>query len=152
VRGAVIDELRRGDVLSRNARKLARKVSAAIRNLEQHGIEPTDDVVAEACGVSVEEYVTDIKPRVTVEHKGLNGTLVATEPRQDTQLIEQREREDVKHAMDELPARELTCLELHYFEDRPYYDIGRSIGVTPARVYQLCSRALERVRATLAAA
>jgi RNA polymerase sigma factor FliA len=150
VRGAVIDELRRGDVLTRNARKLARKVNAARRDLEQRGIEATDELLAEACGVSVEEFVTDIKPRVTVEHKGLNGTLVASEPRQDAQLIERRERQDVKDAMDELPPRELTCLELHYFEERPYYDIGRSIGVTPARVYQLCSRALERVRATLA--
>ena len=35
IRGAVLDELRRGDMVPRRVRQLARKISAAIRKLEQ---------------------------------------------------------------------------------------------------------------------
>ncbi|HEY0252266.1 MAG TPA: sigma-70 family RNA polymerase sigma factor, partial [Kofleriaceae bacterium] len=35
IRGAVLDELRRGDIMPRRVRQLARKIAAAIRELEK---------------------------------------------------------------------------------------------------------------------
>src|SRR3954449_664358 len=54
IRGAVLDELRRGDMLPRRVRQLARKISAAIKELEKDGDVATDQRVADALGVSVE--------------------------------------------------------------------------------------------------
>ena len=38
IRGAILDELRRGDIMPRRVRQLARKISAAIKELENVGV------------------------------------------------------------------------------------------------------------------
>src|SRR5690242_11674910 len=42
IRGAVLDELRRGDMLPRRVRQLARKIANTIRTLENRGESPRD--------------------------------------------------------------------------------------------------------------
>ena len=66
IRGAVIDELRRGDVMPRRMRRMARKIGDAIQHLEQRHGEATDDNVAEQLGVTLEEYKTNLEQIVHV--------------------------------------------------------------------------------------
>ena len=57
IRGAVLDELRRGDIMPRRSRQMARKIGAVLADLERRfGSDVTDEQVAEALGVSVVEY------------------------------------------------------------------------------------------------
>src|SRR5262249_52443662 len=52
IRGAVLDELRRGDIMPRRVRQMARKIGATIQQLErEYGEAPTDERVANALGV-----------------------------------------------------------------------------------------------------
>src|SRR5256885_16998794 len=55
IRGAVLDELRRGDIMPRRVRQLARKITAAIAELERGGEVANDQRIAAALGVPVEQ-------------------------------------------------------------------------------------------------
>ena len=67
IRGAVLDELRRGDIMPRRVRQLARKIAAAIRELEKDGETPTDQRIADALGVSIDDYRAGLSQLVHVE-------------------------------------------------------------------------------------
>ena len=51
-----------------------------------------------------------------------------------------------------LNAREVRIIYLRFYEDRPFAYIGRKLGVTESRVFQICDLALEILRARLAPA
>ena len=51
IRGAVLDELRRGDMLPRRVRQVARKISNTIRELENAGEAPSEQRIADSLGV-----------------------------------------------------------------------------------------------------
>src|SRR3954463_6471141 len=67
IRGAVLDELRRGDLLPRRVRQMARKVGTAIRELENSGEQASDARVALKLGVPVEQYRKALAPLVHVD-------------------------------------------------------------------------------------
>jgi RNA polymerase sigma factor for flagellar operon FliA len=67
IRGAVLDELRRGDIMPRRTRQLARKIGKTIQEVERATCGPaTDEAVASALGVSLDEYKTDLEQLVHV--------------------------------------------------------------------------------------
>jgi RNA polymerase sigma factor for flagellar operon FliA len=67
IRGAVLDELRRGDIMPRRVRQLARKIAAAIRELEKDGETPTDQRISDALGVSIDDNRAGLSELVHVE-------------------------------------------------------------------------------------
>jgi RNA polymerase sigma factor for flagellar operon FliA len=153
IRGAVLDELRRGDLLPRRVRQTARKIAAVIRKLENAGDKPTDHAVAEAMGVSVEVYRTDLAHLVHVDVESIDGEKpmmlvdVATAP---DELASHRETlAKVKGALSLLEERDATLLSLYYVEELTFQQIATSLGITPSRACQLLWRAIERLRERL---
>src|SRR4029079_10181663 len=56
IHGAVLDELRRQDWAPRSVRRFDRQITAAARSLRAiHGREPSDDELADALAVSVDD-------------------------------------------------------------------------------------------------
>lgn len=72
--------------------------------------------------------------------------IVDLTPLPDQQLEEVDVRKMVARALEQLPARERRIMRRHYFEGVPFEQIATECGVTPARVSQLKSRALARLR------
>ena len=67
-------------------------------------------------------------------------------------LYEQREvRDRVRRAMAGLPARERHIVHMYYFGEATMKQIGEAIGVNESRVSQLHARAMQKLRALLAA-
>src|ERR1051325_10053531 len=66
IRGAVLDELRRGDMLPRRVRQLARKIANTIRTLENKGESPSEHKIAESLGVPVEQYRAGLSHLVNI--------------------------------------------------------------------------------------
>src|SRR5690348_17118508 len=61
IRGAVQDELRRGDILPRRARRMSRRVASVIAELEtEAGADPSDAQIADRLGVTVDTYQRDL--------------------------------------------------------------------------------------------
>jgi RNA polymerase sigma factor for flagellar operon FliA len=153
IRGAVLDELRRGDLLPRRVRQIARKVTTAIREIENEGETPSDQRVADALGVSLEEYRTGLAHLVNVGLDPLEtsaAVLVVDQELSPAEVVAHREEiAKVREALERLESRDVTILGLYYIEDMTYQQIGEALRVTPSRVCQLVWRALDRLRAQL---
>ena len=152
IRGAILDELRRGDIMPRRVRQMARKVTAKKQELEQSGVPATEQRLADALGVSVEKYRGELAGLANVEMKSLEGEegLVAHAGEAPDVLVEhRREMARVRGALQGLEARDCTILRLHYVEELTYQQIASIMKVTPSRVCQLLWRAVERLRNAL---
>lgn len=154
VRGAVLDELRRGDVLPRRARQTARRVREVVRCLEhQLGRVPSDQEIADKLGVSIEEYQDRIAGLGAVEVVSLDdlsgGGARATSEDPAEQADRRRAAALVERARETLSEREAKVLALHYEQQMTLAEIGKILGVTESRVCQLHTRAIKRLRAEL---
>lgn len=153
IRGAILDELRRGDIMPRRVRQLARKISQAIKELEKDGEQASEQRVAEALGVSLDDYRAGLAQLVHVEVAPLENEeprLAASEAAPDVQATYRERLARVCAALDRLETRDATILGLHYVEDLTYQEIADTLKITPSRVCQLLWRAVERLRAQLA--
>lgn len=149
IRGAVLDELRRGDLLPRRVRQTARKIAAVIRKLETAGEKPTDQVVADALGVSLDVYHSDLAHLVHVELESIDetATLLVDLARSPDEVASERETLlKVQGALSRLGERDATLLGLYYIEELTFQQIATSLGITPSRVCQVLWRAIERLR------
>ncbi|MEO8842947.1 MAG: sigma-70 family RNA polymerase sigma factor [Kofleriaceae bacterium] len=150
IRGAVLDELRRGDIMPRRVRQLARKVSAAIRELEKDGETPTDQRISDALGVTLEVYRAGLSELVHVEIGPIDGGeaqhLASTTVAPDIEAGHRLTLARVREALSHLEQRDATILGLHYVEDLTYQEIADTLRITPSRVCQLLWRAVERLR------
>jgi RNA polymerase sigma factor for flagellar operon FliA len=150
IRGAVLDELRRGDIMPRRVRQLARKVSAAIRELEKDGETPTDQRISDALGVTLEVYRAGLSELVHVEVGPIDGGeaqhLASTSVAPDIEAGHRLTLARVREALSHLEQRDVTILGLHYVEDFTYQEIADTLRITPSRVCQLLWRAVERLR------
>lgn len=154
IRGAILDELRRGDIMPRRVRQLARKIGAAIKELEKDGEPASDQRVADALGVSLKDYRAGLSQLVHVEIAPLDGEetrLVAQDAAPDVQAGHRQTLSRIKAALDRMEKRDVTILGLHYVEDLTYQEIADTLKITPSRVCQLLWRAVERLRALLGA-
>lgn len=155
IRGAVLDELRRGDIMPRRVRQLARKIQAAIRELERNGQAASDQCVADALGVTVEHYRAGLAELVHVEIGPIDGEtarLASPSEAPDVEAGRRMTLARVRAALELLESRDVTILGLHYVEDLTYQEIADTLRITPSRVCQLLWRAVDRLRGHLGAA
>jgi RNA polymerase sigma factor for flagellar operon FliA len=153
IRGAVLDELRRGDIMPRRARQMARKIGATIQALEkQLGQSPSDEQVAAALGVPVDTYRQDLEHLVHVTVGALDqaddttDALRADDSSPEAGAFRRQALGRVRHALPRLDQRDLLVLGLYYNEELTYHEIAEVLGVTTSRVCQLHGRAIARLR------
>jgi len=154
IRGAILDELRRGDIMPRRVRQLARKITNAVNTLERDGEKATDQRVAESLGVSLDTYRGGLAQLAHVEVGPLDGEelrLVADIVGPEDQAAHRETLSRIKAAPDLMEARDVTIPRLPYLEDLTYQEIADTLKITPSRVCQLLWRAVERLRAHLGA-
>jgi len=156
IRGAVLDELRRGDIMPRRLRAKAREVSRTILGLEQQlGRHPEDAEIAQALNVSVEEYQDDLENLTHVSIVDFGSELESNFESDNAQdspsaLAERAQmRERLHDALRRLPERDAQILALYYVEELSYAEIGTVLSVSESRVWQLHSRAVLRLKAEL---
>ncbi len=153
IRGAILDELRRGDLLPRRVRQMARKIGNAIRELENQGETASDARVAMKLGVTPDHYRTGLAHLVHIDVEPLDEkspalrTSMTMAP--DEAAARREELDRVNVALAKLEKRDVTILGLHYIEELTYHEIAKTLGITPSRVCQLLWRAVERLRAHL---
>ena len=154
IRGAILDELRRGDIMPRRTRQLARKIGHTIAQLEKkYGRPPIDEEVAAEMGVSLEEYKEELEQLVHVQIGSLdvdgNEGVIGGEISPETQAGKLEILRRVRAALPRLEARDVLVLSLYYNEELTYPEIGEVLKVTTSRVCQLHGRAIARLRAEI---
>lgn len=152
IRWAMMDELRNADPLSRRMRQRARRIAKASRDLQHElGRKPTHSEVAARLQLSPESYGTALR----LAHSGEPTSLDAMEDMElaDThaagpeELMNRTESlAQLRTGLDALPPRLKRVLELYYGDDLTLRQIGNLLGVTEARISQLLSDAVQRLR------
>lgn len=155
IRGAVLDELRRGDLLSRRNRVTASRIGTTMRQLEHAlGRPPEDAEIAKALSVTIEDYRENLSMLTQVSFVDVGETvepLRAFEPQPEEATAQKEILTQLRAALEELPERDAKLLSLYYIEELGYAEIGEIFGVSESRVCQLHGRALARLRQIMSA-
>ena len=157
IRGAILDELRARDPLSRADRAHVRQLDAATAAIEQRaGRPPTTTEVANLLGVdraTLHRWRERTTNAAVISLEGEpNGRSLADCLGDDGGdaihgAVELAERRGViQAALGALPSRERLVVSRSYFDERPLREIAAELGVTESRVCQLRAQALARLR------
>lgn len=163
IRGAILDEMRRADLLPRGRRETLREIERATAQLEQElGAPPAIEQIAERAAVSVEEVefaLADARAVIesSLDQDSASGPLGAllSDPRTEDPVgtVAWEETKSLLSAtIQELPEPERTVILLYYGEEMLLRDIGDVLGVTESRVSQIHSKAIYRLNRELALA
>lgn len=160
IRGAMLDEIRRGDWVPRSVHKNSRLIAEAVETVEKKlGRDATDSEVAEFLNVSINEYhsmLADVSSGkiLGIEDIGVNeDVLSSSESRQANRPFEGFANERFQVALTEciknLPEREALVLSLYYHEELNLKEIGEVLSVSESRVSQIHSQALARLKSRM---
>jgi len=163
VRGAILDELRRLDQMSRSVRKKARLYDETVRRIEQregrvageedirrelgYSREAFADLLMELRPVSFlsfdEQYEDGRGPRYREELDDPNATSIP-------EKVESREMvELLRTRLQELPENERKILHMYYFRDFRLGEIAEAFGLSESRICQLHTHAIRGLRVYL---
>ncbi len=165
IRGAILDLVRSHDWAPRSVRSLNRRVEAAEQVLaSRHGVRPDDEAVALEAGIDVDRLV-ELRGRVrrsvlvALDHSSgdLDGGGVASRladraaatPDEGVEAAELRGY--VRDALRQLPERHRIVAAGLYLEGCSFDELAELLDVTPSRVSQLRSEAVEMMRDGVAA-
>ncbi|KGM13063.1 sigma-70 family RNA polymerase sigma factor [Cellulomonas bogoriensis] len=149
IRGALVDELRGMDWISRGARRRVRRVNEVADELTASlGRVPSREELAEALGVAVSEIDTarsDADVRV-LSIDGLEATGVEAVADGDLtpedQVVATEKLHYLRAGVESLPDRLRHVVEQLFFHDRPVAEVAAELGVTQSRISQLRTEAL----------
>lgn len=164
IKGAMIDEIRKGDWVPRSVHRNTRKISQAIKHIEnrKHS-EATDGEIASELGVSIDVYygmLQDTQGSRLFNFSELGSSLpegeetahyffdiADTEEESPLRQIEsKRFKASLITAIKMLPEREQLVLALYYQEELNLKEIGYVLGVSESRVSQIHSQAAIKLR------
>ena len=156
IRGAMIDYLRSKDWIPVTMRQKIRKYEQTVYRLEtEFGRPATDREVADALNISVDELQTLVSQcnSATVipleEYLKTDASEAAdTNPANSTELFELKET--LAKAIDRLPEKERTVVSLYYYEELTLKEISLILKLSEARISQLHTKAIFRMRGYLA--
>jgi RNA polymerase sigma factor for flagellar operon FliA len=165
IRGAMLDELRGTDWMSRGNRRQQREIETAVHKLEQQlGRPPHEGEIAALMGLTLNAYqdmLTKVRGTQLVHLEDMSGDdgsddfldrhVVDEDANPLSLLQDQRMREALVEAIEHLPEREQFVMSMYYEQDMNLKEIAAVLGVTESRVCQLHSQSIARLRVKLRA-
>jgi RNA polymerase sigma factor FliA len=163
IRGAMLDELRGTDWMSRGGRRQQREIETAVHKLEQRmGRAPSESEIAKEMDISLTEYqdmLTKVRGTQLVHLEDMAGDEggddfldrhVADEDANPLAMLQDRRmREALVEAIKNLPEREQYVMSMYYEHDMNLKEIAAVLKVTESRVCQLHSQSIARLRVKL---
>ncbi|MCE0494573.1 RNA polymerase sigma factor FliA [Vibrio salinus] len=160
IRGAMLDDIRRGDWVPRSVHKYNREISHAISVLEgQLNRDPSDTEVAEFLEMTLDQYhsiLTDINCSriVGIDDLGVSEDVISSPDMAGDNtpfkgVADESFRKALVESIKSLPEREALVLSLYYDEELNLKEIGEVIGVSESRVSQILSQTMQRLRTKL---
>jgi RNA polymerase sigma factor for flagellar operon FliA len=169
IRGAMLDELRANDWVSRGLRQSSRSVAKAVHAQEQKlGRAPNEGEIAGELKLPLEAYqhlLQEIHGCQLVYYEDFDrneqeNSFLDQQARGDDrsgassngpleQLLESGLRHRLVEAIEAIPERERLLLSLYYEQELNLREIGAVMEVSQSRVCQLHSQVISRLRALL---
>lgn len=160
IRGSMMDEVRRGDWVPRSVHRNARRISEAIKIVEdREGRDAQDDEIAAELDMSLDEYFSCLKDsnsgklfsleEVTENGEGTIESSVHQDGIPDKDFHSESFRKHLAKEIENLPERERMVLSLYYDEELNLKEIGAVLSVSESRISQIHSQAAMRLRARM---
>ncbi len=161
IRGAMIDELRNLDYMSRSARNDAKNVEKIRSEMEQSlGRQPLDEEVRDRMGISQKQFDKIMRRTQKYSFLSLNESPVGSSdsanfsesiPDENSptavEQIESRELVgELKDSISKLPEKQRRVIERYYFDEKKLGEIAKEFGLTEARICQIHFQALSSLR------
>lgn len=164
IRGAILDELRASDHMSRTARAQVKRMEQTISEWRQkNGQQPSEDDLAMAMGMTrqeFEELLSRAQPLVHLDDvvlHGDSGPQTLKEILADTRTLSpgiQVEKSDLyarlRAAFRQLAQREQKIIYLYYFEELRLSEIAELYELTDARICQILALAVAKLKVIMA--
>ena len=160
IRGAMLDDIRKGDWTPRSVHRNTRMIADKISELESElGRDVKDTEVAEALEVSLEQYHTMLNESnagkiIGMDDLGVSEDVINVKDDKDTDDIYEgieghHFKSSLAEAIKTLPEREALILSLYYDDELNLREIGDILSVSESRVSQIHSQAMIRLRSRL---
>ncbi|WP_310385759.1 RNA polymerase sigma factor FliA, partial [Roseateles sp.] len=163
IRGAMLDELRGSDWMSRGDRRQQRAIETAVHKLEQRfGRAPSEGEIAREMGLSLVDYqelLGKVRGTQLIYLEDMSGDegdedfldrhVADNSNNPLLKLQDHRMREALVAAIKNLPEREQFMMSMYYEHDMNLKEIAVVLKVTESRVCQLHSQAIARLRVKL---
>lgn len=163
IKGAILDDLRAQDCVSRTVRQKVRKLESVFLELEHKlGRPATDEEVANAMGVDLEEYFKLIKQTSSASLISIEDIVKNISPKDKNNFIDsltntgdadpysyfnlKEIQEIIAKAIEELPEKERYVIALYYYEELTMKEIGEVLEITESRVSQIHTKAILRLK------
>lgn len=165
IQGSIYDEIRKLDWIPQSIRKKSKELANTYQNLEQKlGRNPSDEEVREELGLSSEEFhkllmTVNIPENISLESfftpkggdkielKDLISDSADKEP--DNIFFYDQMKVLLGKTIDKLPEKERLVISLYYYEGLTLTEIGEIMELTTARISQMHTKAIFRLRGYL---
>ncbi len=167
IKGAILDELRSMDWVSRGTRQKSRKLEQAYREVEQTlGRSANSEDVATFLDIAADEFTALQKQAAAPATLSLDDAAPGMErgyhPPELADVVQDHKAENqftavsqaqtakrIAEAVKSLPEKERLTVSLYYYEDLSLKEIGSIFGVSESRVCQIHAKATKSLRAFL---
>ena len=164
IRGAMLDELRENDWMSRGSRKSQKEIEVAMRKLEHVlGRSPAESEIAAELGMPLADYqsllgkvrgtqliyLEDMARRNEDDDTYLDRHVSDSDADPLNLLRDMRLRASLVAAIKSLPEREQFIMSMYYEQDMNLKEIAAVLEVTESRICQLHSQSIARLRAKM---
>ncbi len=160
IRGAMLDEIRKGDWAPRSLHRKVRAITKAVADIEaRYSRDARDAEVAEEVGMSLDEYYATLQDATSYRvfsfedlptgEEGMTESLTEKIPEPLDKVEDELFREALAEAISGLPERERLVMSLYYKEELNLRETGEVLGVSESRVCQIHSQALIRLKSRM---
>ena len=161
IKGAILDELRKMDWVSRSVRRTINRIEDAMRSLELRlGRTPEDFEIAEELGVDIDSYY-----KMTMKAQGAGllsldeimpdgatpklARQVSDTPSPFDELKTKELKKIIAGALSNLSKKEQLVMSLYYYDELTLKEIAKVMDLTESRICQIHSKVIIKLRAKL---
>jgi RNA polymerase sigma factor for flagellar operon FliA len=160
IRGAMLDEIRKGDWAPRSLHRKVREISRVVAEIEaETGRDARDGEVAARLNMDLDAYYQtlqdatshkvfsfeDLPSKDDIISEGLYERI----PEPSENVEKEKFKNALAQAIASLPERERLVMSLYYREELNLRETGEVMGVSESRVCQIHSQALVRLKARM---
>jgi len=159
IAGAILDDIRKKDWVSRLVRARAKQLQATTQKLEAiFGRYPTEEELAEELGISINQFyrfqrdanasvLLSLDGNLSESDDGYSELNFIPDPKGTNPLSEVYRRDFQEYVKKGLSRQEQIIVILYYFEQMTLREIGETLDISESRVCQMHSSIIARLRA-----
>lgn len=160
IKGSIVDQIRKRDVLSRNTREKHKKIEEVMELFEnKFNRAPTDREIAQITGIPEKSVKKVIEEAAMANMVSLESVLAVNESILDKKSSQNNPEEEYKNkeikeeladAIRGLTEKEQMVVSLYYYEELTLKEIGEVLDVSESRISQILSKTLSKLKRKLA--